>query len=63
MTSKPRILNPDTMLVEVAQKMRELDSGVMPVGEHDRPVGVLTDRDITFPPTAEGKGRECHTRV
>jgi CBS domain-containing protein len=47
----------------VAQKMRELDSGVMPVGEHDRPVGVLTDRDITFPPTAEGEGRECHTRV
>jgi CBS domain-containing protein len=46
MTSERLILNPDTTLVEVAQKMRELGSGVMPVGEHDRPVGMLTDRDI-----------------
>jgi CBS domain-containing protein len=55
MTRDPLVLNPDTKLKEAAQKMRELDSGVMPVGERDRLVGMLTDRDITVRATAEGK--------
>jgi CBS domain-containing protein len=55
MTSNPVVLGPDTMLREAAQKMRELDSGVMPVGESDRLVGMLTDRDITVRATADGK--------
>jgi len=36
MTSNPVVLGPDTMLREAAQKMGNLDSGVMPVGENDR---------------------------
>jgi CBS domain-containing protein len=55
MTSNPVVLGPDTMLREAAQKMRDLDSGVMPVGESDRLVGMLTDRDITVRATADGK--------
>lgn len=55
MTSDPLVLNPETVLREAAQKMRDLDSGVMPVGEHDRLIGMLTDRDITARATAEGK--------
>jgi CBS domain-containing protein len=55
MTSNPVVLGPDTMLREAAQKMRELDSGVMPIGENDRLVGMLTDRDITVRATADGK--------
>jgi CBS domain-containing protein len=55
MTSNPLVLGPDTMLREAAQKMRDLDSGVMPVGENDRLVGMLTDRDITVRATADGK--------
>jgi CBS domain-containing protein len=55
MTSNPVVVSPDTMLREAAQKMRELDSGVMPVGENDRLVGMLTDRDITVRATADGK--------
>jgi CBS domain-containing protein len=35
--------------------MRELDSGVLPIGENDRLLGTLTDRDITVRATAEGK--------
>ena len=35
--------------------MRYLDSGVMPVGQNDRLVGMLTDRDITIRATAAGK--------
>jgi CBS domain-containing protein len=55
MTSNSVVLGPETMLREAAQKMRELDSGVMPVGEDDRLVGMLTDRDITLRATADGK--------
>jgi CBS domain-containing protein len=55
MTSNPVVLGPDTMLRDAAQKMRDLDSGVMPVGENDRLVGMLTDRDITVRATADGK--------
>jgi CBS domain-containing protein len=55
MTGNPVVLGPDTVLREAAQKMRDLDSGVMPVGENDRLVGMLTDRDITVRATADGK--------
>jgi CBS domain-containing protein len=55
MTADPLVLSPETALREAAQQMRELDSGVMPVGEGDRLVGMLTDRDITVRATAEGR--------
>jgi CBS domain-containing protein len=55
MTPEPLILSPETTLRDAAQTMRDLDSGVMPVGEQDRLVGMLTDRDITVRATAEGK--------
>jgi CBS domain-containing protein len=55
MTANPVVLGPDTVLREAAQKMRELDSGVMPVGENDRLVGMITDRDITVRAIADGK--------
>jgi CBS domain-containing protein len=54
MTSNPVVLGPDTVLREAAQKMRDLDSGVIPVGENDRLVGMLTDCDITVRATADG---------
>ena len=55
MTRDPVVLSPETTLKEAARKMRDLDSGVMPIGERDRLVGMLTDRDITVRATAEGK--------
>jgi CBS domain-containing protein len=55
MTRDPVVLPPDTTLKEAAQRMRDLDSGVMPVGEDDQLLGMLTDRDITVRATAEGK--------
>ena len=55
MTRDPVVLSPDVPLKEAAQKMREIDSGVMPVGEDDQLLGMLTDRDITVRATAEGK--------
>lgn len=37
---------PDTTIADVAQIMRNLDVGALPVGENDRLVGMITDRDI-----------------
>ena len=50
MTRDPVVLPPDATLKDAARRMRDLDSGVMPVGENDRLVGMLTDRDITCAP-------------
>ena len=55
MTRDPVVTRPDATLREAARTMRELDSGVLPIGEDDRLLGILTDRDITVRATAEGK--------
>jgi CBS domain-containing protein len=55
MTRDPVVISPDASLKDAAARMRDIDSGVMPVGEEDRLVGMLTDRDITVRATADGK--------
>ena len=37
---------PDTSLVDLAKLMRHHDIGAVPIGESDRLVGMVTDRDI-----------------
>jgi CBS domain-containing protein len=54
-TRDPLVIGPDTTLKEAAEKMRDLDSGIMPVGENDRLVGMLTDRDLAIRAVADGK--------
>ena len=49
------IVSPDDSVQEVAQKMAEIDAGIMPVGEDDRLVGMVTDRDIVIRAVAKGK--------
>jgi predicted transcriptional regulator len=39
-------VNPDTSLSKIAKKMRSKDIGAVPIGENDRLVGMVTDRDI-----------------
>ena len=46
---------PDTPVSQVAKKMRELDVGSIPVGENDKLIGMVTDRDITCRAVANGK--------
>ena len=55
MTREPVVIGPDMVLKEAAERMRDLNSGVLPVGQKDRVVGMLTDRDITIRATAAGK--------
>lgn len=39
-------VEPDTRLTVLAQQMKKHDIGAIPVGENDRLIGMVTDRDI-----------------
>lgn len=49
------LASPRESLSEVAQMMAEKDIGCMPVGDGDRIVGMVTDRDIVIRGVAAGK--------
>lgn len=42
--------------------MLKVDSGVLPVGDEDRLVGMITDRDIALRAVAGGKGPQTPVR-
>lgn len=46
MTSAPVVVAPDTTLAKAAALMLEADCGILPVIDHDRLTGVVTDRDL-----------------
>ena len=54
MTSNAEVGNPNMSLLEVAKIMRDGDFGILPIGENDRLVGMVTDRDIVIRGIAEG---------
>ena len=39
-------VSPETPVIEIAKLMREHDIGAIPIGENDRLIGIVTDRDI-----------------
>jgi CBS domain-containing protein len=39
-------VGPETPVTELAKLMREHDIGAVPIGENDRLIGMVTDRDI-----------------
>lgn len=58
MTENPAVCTPDTPLQEIAGLMVEHDCGCIPVVDSRaslKPVGVITDRDITCRTVAQGK--------
>ncbi|HUG77659.1 MAG TPA: CBS domain-containing protein [Burkholderiales bacterium] len=62
MTRDVRIATPAQSIRDVARIMAEIDSGAMPVGENDRLVGMITDRDIAVRAVAAGKGPDTPVR-
>jgi CBS domain-containing protein len=56
MTPNPRTLEPSASVQEAARLMRDADTGVVPIVENGRPVGLVTDRDIVVRAVAEGAG-------
>jgi CBS domain-containing protein len=62
MTRDVRIASPGQKLREVAAEMEKNDIGVMPVGENDRLVGMITDRDIAVRGISHGLGPDAPVR-
>src|SRR5262245_10397975 len=62
MPPSPAVCTPATTLDEVAKLMRQNDCGEIPVIDAaERPVGVVTDRDIVCRVVAEGKNPMAYT--
>lgn len=55
MSRKPDFISPHITLKEAASEMLKRDIGFIPVGENDRLIGALTDRDIAIRAVAKGK--------
>src|SRR5271165_2176482 len=48
-------VSPETPLTALATRMLKHDVGALPIGENDRLVGMVTDRDIALRGLANGK--------
>lgn len=55
MTLDPQTVRPGDTLQSAAQRMDDLNVGVLPVCDGDRLLGVLTDRDIVIRSTSAGQ--------
>ncbi|MBS0222291.1 MAG: CBS domain-containing protein [Proteobacteria bacterium] len=62
MSSPVQITLPSHTIQQAAQFMLECDSGVLPVGDKDRLIGMITDRDIALRAVANGKGPQTPVR-
>ena len=62
MSRNVEVVDPDTSLREAARTMARIDAGVLPVGENDRLVGIITDRDIAVRAVAEGREPDAPVR-
>ena len=56
MTPSVEVIAPEATIQAAAEKMSDLDIGLLPVCEGGRLVGVVTDRDITVRAVTEGRG-------
>ena len=55
MSKKPEFAPPTWTLKQAADQMRTHDYGFLPIGENDRLIGAVTDRDLTIRAVAEGR--------
>ncbi|RWM14620.1 MAG: CBS domain-containing protein [Mesorhizobium sp.] len=62
MTRNVHLASPGESLQKIAKRMAADDVGFLPVGENDRLVGTITDRDIVVRAVAEGKDGNATVR-
>ena len=62
MSRDVKVISPDMSIQEAAREMRDGDFGLLPVGEDDRMMGTISDRDITIRAVAEGKNASTKVR-
>ena len=55
MTSQVSVARPTDTIRQVAETMAKVDSGVVPVVDNGKVVGLVTDRDIVLRVVAEGR--------
>lgn len=61
MTREVRIIDPAETLEDAARSMADIDAGFLPVGENDKLVGIITDRDIAI--RAVGTGQSANAQI
>lgn len=61
MTKDVHVASPDDTIATIAREMARDNIGFLPVGDNDRLVGMITDRDIVVRWVADG--RDDRTRV
>jgi CBS domain-containing protein len=62
MTRDVKVADPEMSIGAAAKIMEEIDAGFLPVGENDRLVGTITDRDIAIRAIGHGMGPETKVR-
>lgn len=62
MATNVQLAHPEQSISEAARLMAETDAGVLPVGDGDRLVGMITDRDIAVRAVAAGKDGKTPVR-
>ena len=62
MSRDVKVIGPEMTIREAARSMCDGDFGMMPVGENDRMIGTISDRDIAIRAVAEGKGPATKVR-
>ncbi len=56
MSSDVQVITPEQPIQQAARLMVDADTGVVPVGDGERLIGMVTDRDIAVRAVAEGLG-------
>ena len=62
MTREVQIATPEQSIRDAAQLMARIDAGTVPVGQDNKLVGILTDRDIAVRAVAKGLGPDTPVR-
>ena len=62
MTRDVQLASPTQSIQDAAKMMAEIDAGSLPVGQDNRLVGMITDRDIAIRAVAEGKSPDTPVR-
>ena len=62
MSRDVQVIGPDETIRAAALQMLNGNFGMLPVGEKDRMIGTISDRDIAIRAVADGKGADTKVR-
>ena len=62
MSRDVQVISPNATIQEAAQHMLKGNFGMLPVGENDRMIGSISDRDIAIRAVASGKDTDTKVR-